>query len=762
MSSAQQKPKKRQADTSSSQTQAQPHTTKAGRSHDHVDDNELYESTQLATQSNSPVEINHDPPVAKARGSSVDPNEVEESTQLASSLQPGSYPETKIERPANEDDGQEPTQLASSLRPSPPKTRVESPAAERKPVDNLNYVEESTQLASSLESSPPAIRIESPAVETRPVDNNFVEESTQLASSLQSISSSQRKELKSRIKAARENLFKEPKKQSTGTSLRDVSPVQTPPQYPVVRKDDRSLEDVTEALEKASNLMPEARLVIRSLYSNRANGIENYSLTYPPAKDIYEHIFGVIQSKNHTDFIFETPLYRYPPVHSAILRLPPKIEFHLIYDPTSDNCLFLNCSVGWDIFLTLPGPNLQRIPIGGSHVLHPGRWMISAKAQGSNEYHPVLTALILEQRFSISVYRENVSLPSKRAVESDDGLAKRQRLNDGKSKIAVGSSDLMDEKNEESFLHNHTPRGAYNQTISPILDLTDGDVAVVEVSTAGPANTEENYQLQRIKNIVKIRATSVFTCQHSKVPGDVVAKVLRYSSDSFYSLGHISRSWKHEKRALSNLNHRNIVSLKALDGRAFAFYLEHLPASLNAVREAPLNASDAKTILRDISSALAYLSKQEIIHYDIKPANIAYSPDRGAVLMDFGLADSVATVKMPHGGTPWFVPPDALRREIRGFPGDIWALGVTMLLVLGKIALPTSQEVIHLHHLHDKNTSSHKRLKDWMNTIAKIRHKLSLENEFERLIFEMLHESGPARIEAATIELALREKKTIA
>jgi serine/threonine protein kinase len=87
---------------------------------------------------------------------------------------------------------------------------------------------------------------------------------------------------------------------------------------------------------------------------------------------------------------------------------------------------------------------------------------------------------------------------------------------------------------------------------------------------------------------------------------------------------------------------RNIVSLKAFDGRAFALYLEHLPPSLNAVRESPFDLSDAKTILHDISSALAYLSKQEIIHYDIKPANIAYSPGRGAVLMDFGMADSVA------------------------------------------------------------------------------------------------------------------------
>jgi serine/threonine protein kinase len=53
--------------------------------------------------------------------------------------------------------------------------------------------------------------------------------------------------------------------------------------------------------------------------------------------------------------------------------------------------------------------------------------------------------------------------------------------------------------------------------------------------------------------------------------------------------------------------------------------------------------------------------------------------------MDSGMADSVATLKKAHGGTPWFVPPDILHGGICGFPGDIWALGVTILLVLEKL-----------------------------------------------------------------------------
>lgn len=59
--------------------------------------------------------------------------------------------------------------------------------------------------------------------------------------------------------------------------------------------------------------------------------------------------------------------------------------------------------------------------------------------------------------------------------------------------------------------------------------------------------------------MVLLRATSVFTCQHSKLPRDIVAKVLRYSNNSIYNLIGITKSWKDEQKALSNLHHVSIL-----------------------------------------------------------------------------------------------------------------------------------------------------------------------------------------------------------
>ena len=47
---------------------------------------------------------------------------------------------------------------------------------------------------------------------------------------------------------------------------------------------------------------------------------------------------------------------------------------------------------------------------------------------------------------------------------------------------------------------------------------------------------------------------------------------------------------------------------------------------------------DAMRTLRDVSEALSHLHGRHLVYNDIKPANILYSPNRGAVLHDFGLS----------------------------------------------------------------------------------------------------------------------------
>ena len=82
---------------------------------------------------------------------------------------------------------------------------------------------------------------------------------------------------------------------------------------------------------------------------------------------------------------------------------------------------------------------------------------------------------------------------------------------------------------------------------------------------------------------------------------------------------------------------------------------KRLPPSLHRSSASPFQPSDALLILRNISSALAYLARQHIAHNDIKPANITYSLQRSAMLIDFKIATSTAAAAASDtasGGTP--------------------------------------------------------------------------------------------------------------
>lgn len=82
--------------------------------------------------------------------------------------------------------------------------------------------------------------------------------------------------------------------------------------------------------------------------------------------------------------------------------------------------------------------------------------------------------------------------------------------------------------------------------------------------------------------------------------------------------------------------------------------LEYAPASLNNSPKT-FTQEDAFKVLLGMSSALAYLTSKRVVHNDIKPANISYSPERGPVLLDFGLGSELDD-KPSSGGSHCYIP----------------------------------------------------------------------------------------------------------
>ncbi|KAM0463010.1 hypothetical protein ACHAPV_003135 [Trichoderma viride] len=407
-------------------------------------------------------------------------------------------------------------------------------------------------------------------------------------------------------------------------------------------------------------------------------------------------------------------------------------------------------------------------------------WRISIddNGQDSGEYH-LAEFWLLGRQFDVSIHQANNSSRTKRGIDdgAEENVNKRRKRNNdfaattfiqpiSKTTIEPGPAAIA---SKGAKAHDPSPslsaQNVFDKAAVPLFDLADGDEAAIRApgdstdksQSLSGAKGPASYQLRRVKQKGATPSASVFACKHSAVSGPVVAKVLQYKRDEPDKVRMSLSVWKTEKDTLEKLKHRNIVSLKAFDGRMLAIYLEHLSPSLDRGKQVKFSQADIFKILFNISSALMYLKTIPIIHNDIKPSNITYSPERGAVLIDFGLATS--TNEMKAGGTAKYIPPDVLTNS-RGSPGDIWALGITMLYLFGKIQYPeTSGRNWNIHELSSEE--NYNRMMVWLKYVSKARSTLSPVNagtglsKLEFIVFKMLERNSGLRFDAENIISAL-------
>ncbi len=152
------------------------------------------------------------------------------------------------------------------------------------------------------------------------------------------------------------------------------------------------------------------------------------------------------------------------------------------------------------------------------------------------------------------------------------------------------------------------------------------------------------------------------------------------------------KSVRREIRILQMLDHPNIV--KILDvvetNNHLNIIMEYLDGiSLNAYLQDQqghrASEKHAKTIIRALANGLEYLHSRQISHRDIKLENIILSESLSPKLIDFGFSTCIEKnrkVKI-FCGTPSYMAPEIVqKKEYRGEPADVWALGVLTFVTL--------------------------------------------------------------------------------
>ncbi|KAG8742506.1 hypothetical protein FRC10_001340 [Ceratobasidium sp. 414] len=101
-------------------------------------------------------------------------------------------------------------------------------------------------------------------------------------------------------------------------------------------------------------------------------------------------------------------------------------------------------------------------------------------------------------------------------------------------------------------------------------------------------------------------------------------------------------------------------------------------------KAAPNNSIEERytaVIMREVLQALAFLHRNNVIHRDLKAANVLISSDGRVMLCDFGVSALLAT---PHSkrstfvGTPQWMAPEVILGQTYDTKADIWGLGITL------------------------------------------------------------------------------------
>ena len=156
------------------------------------------------------------------------------------------------------------------------------------------------------------------------------------------------------------------------------------------------------------------------------------------------------------------------------------------------------------------------------------------------------------------------------------------------------------------------------------------------------------------------------------------------------------KRFRQEAELAAQMDHPNIVPIYDFDQRDGRYLISMGLMGRGSLKEqlekyGAMHPSQAKTILEQVASGLAYAHERNIIHRDLKTSNILIDDNGVARIADFGFAKAVSadSISMSVGGgmvgTPAYMAPELWHGKKATEQSDIYSLGcITYEMLTGK------------------------------------------------------------------------------
>lgn len=250
---------------------------------------------------------------------------------------------------------------------------------------------------------------------------------------------------------------------------------------------------------------------------------------------------------------------------------------------------------------------------------------------------------------------------------------------------------------------------------------------------------DKRYQLDALVGVGGM--ANVYKATDMDSGKEVAVKMLK---SECLSNDELVRRFKNESKAISILNHPNIVKVwdvSSYDGVPYIVmeYIDGITLKeyLNQ-RHGPLTWKEVVHFISKILSALEHAHSKGVVHRDIKPQNIMLLADGNIKVMDFGIArfsrSQSYTVSDKAIGSVHYISPEQAKGDPTDATADIYSVGIMMYEMLsGRLPFEGDSAVsIAVMQISDQATPLNELVTNVPRGLQQITEKAMAKNPAER------------------------------